>query len=94
MLELGYLTKEFQKTPDIYFLFGSENSKDVEAFFEITDTRFPYMQISTEDMFALIGEQTPRFYRLVAGEIQAYWDSDIITHLEERFRQINKPEDR
>ena len=86
VLELGFLTAEIENHPDIFFLFGSDNEADIATFFEITQTRFPFAQISTEEMFSLIGEQTPRFYWLKDGAVEAYWDEDIVKHLEEIFQ--------
>jgi hypothetical protein len=90
VFELGFLVQESEKYPDIYFLFGSDNKEDIETFFEITGTRFPYARISSEQMFALIGAQTPRLYWLQDGEVKAYWDEDIISQIEDAFYNYSK----
>ena len=90
VLELGYLAEQYEVSPKIFFLFGSDSVADIEMFFTTTGTRYPYAQISEEEMFSLIGEETPRFYRLKQGNVQAYWDDNIIAHLQEAFAASNR----
>jgi hypothetical protein len=89
VLELSYLSGEYEVSPNIVFLFGSDSAADIEMFFATTGTRYPYAKISSEEMFSLIGEETPRFYLLKQGDVQAYWDDNIIPHLEEAFARSN-----
>ncbi|MDX1402870.1 MAG: hypothetical protein R3245_13180, partial [Kiloniellales bacterium] len=85
MLDLSTLTREMTTVPEIYILFGSDDRDAIDAFFEVTQTRFPFTSISTDEMFSLIGESTPRFYWLRDGTIVAHWDEDIAQKIEENF---------
>jgi hypothetical protein len=83
--ELGKLQKE-NLLPDTYALYFKEGETTVEQFEQMTNSAFPYAEIDVNAFFDLIGESPPRVYILNDGEVDAVFDEDIVSKIENRYQ--------
>lgn len=82
--ELGLLYKEDSRLPAFYCLMAGDSTK-IDDFFRKAQIRFPYRMISDEEFFNLIGNQPPRVYHLIDGEIRDIWDDRFTYHLRQIY---------
>ena len=85
--ELGKLQKE-NLLPDTYALYFKEGETTIEQFEQITNSAFPYAEIDVNTFFDLIGESPPRVYILNGGVVDAVFDKDIASKIENHYQQI------
>ena len=85
--KLGKLKKE-NLLPDTYALYFKEGETTVDQFEKMTNSEFPYAEIDVNTFFDLIGESPPRVYILKQGEVDAVFDEDIASKIENRYQPI------
>lgn len=75
------LENETSKFNNLYILFAGEETDSVQSFLKTTNIQHPYLRISIDDFFDLIGNSPPRIYWLNDGKIKKYWDDNFHNHL-------------
>lgn len=88
--ELKPLAENNVDIPEIYVLLFSENESLISAFWEITNTEYPYHLISESEFFDLIGDSPPRIYWLHGGNIKARWDGEFVKNILSAFSPTDK----
>lgn len=79
--EIVALENETSKFQNFYILFSGEESDTIQHFLNKANIEHPYLRISIEDFFDLIGNAPPRIYWLQNGEVRDFWDDNFINHL-------------
>jgi len=77
---------ETSKLQNFYVLFAGEESDSVKHFLDEANIEHPYLRISIEDFFDLIGNSPPRIYWLQNGSVKEYWDDNFKSNL---IRYVN-----
>jgi hypothetical protein len=76
---------EFEKTnsklENLYILFAGEESDSIKQFLNDTNIEHPYLRISIDDFFDLIGNAPPRVYWLQNGSVKEIWDDNFIENI-------------
>ncbi len=75
------LENKTSKFNNLYILFAGEETDSVQSFLKTTNLKHPYLRISIDDFFDLIGSSPPRIYWLSDGKIKEYWDDNFRTQL-------------
>ena len=83
------LEDETTKFQNLYILFGGEEEDNVQTFFDVANIAHPYLRISLDDFFDLIGSSPPRIYWLQDGKVKEFWDDNFRTHLIQFQSEIN-----
>ncbi len=86
--EIVTLENETSKLDNFYMLFAGEETDSIKHFLEKTNIEYPYLRISIDDFFDLIGNSPPRIYWLQNGDVKEYWDDNFRNNLI-RYNEFN-----
>ncbi len=79
--EIVKLENETAKLNNFYMLFAGEETDSVQHFLSLTNIEHPYLRISIDDFFELIGSSPPRIYWLQNGKVKEFWDDNFRNNL-------------
>lgn len=71
-MKISILNKKWKLDEDTYFFFWGDKA-EIDNFFFVTKTNYPYLHLDTESFFRMMGNSMPRIVLLKDGNIINEW---------------------
>ncbi len=84
--ELGKMKRGQVKLPNVYFLiYGTSSLEEVNDFWRVTNTRFPFRRISRKTFMRLLKKRLPTVYLLRHGSVREVWVENQAERIRDAF---------